>query len=182
MENQDSAPEESAQTHTVSWHRRSNLKTAWVRQGDQLTNLGSVLEWQGSDKTFFVTEALVGAIFFCSLSTCLASHWHMPFLLLSIILVKQMLPPRCSPEVFSPAQHTHPEGLSKAASSPPRPASVLCQHQWPLQSSCCSRGSALNHSMFTTTIARLQSQSQWGPVPRFHKLTAITCRPLCQLT
>ena len=75
-----------------------------------------------------------------------------------------------------------PEGLSKAAPSPPCPASVLCQHQWPLQSSCCSRGSGLDHSMFTTAIARLQSQSQWGPVPRFHKLTAITCRPLSQPT
>lgn len=80
---------------------------------------------------------------------------------LFIILVKKMLPLVFSQGVLSCS--THPSrGPLQSSSQPTHPASVLYQHQQPLQSSCCSRGSAPNHSMFTTAIAGFRATHSGG--------------------
>lgn len=157
------------------------MKTAWVRQGDQLTNVGSVLEWQGSGKTSFLREALAGAIFFCSLSTCLAWHWQVPFLLLFIILVKKNAPAQVfSQGVLScsthPSQRTSPKQLpAHPPSKCPLPASAAPPKQLLLQRVSPQPQHVHNsHSKASEPLTV-------GASPTVQQLTAITCRPLSQL-
>ena len=84
----------------------------------------------------------MGAIFFCSLSTCLAWHCQVPFLLLFIILVKKNAPAQVfSQGVLScsthPSQRTSPKQLpAHLPSKCPLPASAAPPKQLLLQRVC----------------------------------------------